>query len=299
MPPVTSLRLLAALAWSVPALFADTAPPPPSVPGYPIGICIRARPESFAEARAAGFEYVELALQDVLSLPEPEFQTLAAKLADSGLRAFSGYNPVPREFRLVGPETDLAAQNAHLAHLVTRAAALKLSCLIFNSGAAWRVPEGYPARQATEQLVDFARRLATAAQARGILVLIEPLRGTDSNQLTTLAEVIPFVQSVNHPNFGLMADFSFLTVQKESMAALRPAGRHLRHVHLANPAVTPRTFPMSDADCDYGPFFDVLKAINYRGGLSVHATTKDFAADAPRAIAFLRAKALELSAAAR
>lgn len=297
MPPSSLRWLPAVLILGVTTLFADSPPPP--VPGYPIGICIRAKPESFAEAKAAGFECVELALQDVLGLAEPEFQALAGQLAASGLRAFSGYNPIPRELKLVGPDADVAAQNAHLERLIDRAAALQLSCLIFNSGASWRVPGGFSPDQASAQLADFARRFATAAQARGILILIGPLRSTDSNQLTTLAEVIRFVNLVDHPHFGLMADFSFLTVQKETMAALRPAGRHLRHVHLANPAVTPRTFPMSDADCDYAPFFAVLRELNYRGGLSVHATTKDFAADAPRAIAFLRGKALELSAAAR
>jgi D-psicose/D-tagatose/L-ribulose 3-epimerase len=298
MPLATLPRLLTVLCLAAAAVHAASSTPPP-VPGYPIGVCIRAKAESLADARAAGFEQVELALQDVLGMTAPEFAAFSGQLAASGIRAFSGYNPVPKELPLVGPTINLAAQNAHLELLLERAAALKLSCIIFNSGPAWRVPEGFPAEQAATQLVDFARRLATAAQARGILVLIAPLRSTDSNQLTTLAEVIPFVNAVNHPNFGMMADFSFLTVQKETMASLRPAGRHLRHVHLANPAVTPRTFPMNDTDCDYAAFFAVLREINYRGGLSVHATTKDFAADAPRAIAFLRAKALELSAAAR
>jgi sugar phosphate isomerase/epimerase len=47
--------------------------------------------------------------------------------------------------------------------------------------------------------------------------------------------------------------------------------------------------------CAYASFFRVLKEIEYRGGLSVHAGTSAFATDAPRAIAFLRTQARELA----
>jgi sugar phosphate isomerase/epimerase len=75
---------------------------------------------------------------------------------------------------------------------------------------------------------------------------------------------------------------------------LRQAGRHLRHVHLANPA-NKRTYPMDDQESNYASFFQVLKDIGYRGGLSVHASTSSFATDAPCAIAFLRTHARRLA----
>jgi hypothetical protein len=48
----------------------------PPVPGFPVGWWIRARSDVFADAKRAGFEYVELALQDVLGLPDREFEQL-------------------------------------------------------------------------------------------------------------------------------------------------------------------------------------------------------------------------------
>ena len=47
---------------------------------FPIGWCIRARPEVFNDAKRAGFEYVELALQDVLDLSDADFEALRAQL---------------------------------------------------------------------------------------------------------------------------------------------------------------------------------------------------------------------------
>lgn len=255
--------------------------------GFPVGWCIRANTQAFADAKAAGFEYVELALQDVLGLPDAELQTLAAQLSAHGLRALSGYNPIPSDLKLVGPEIDRTKQEAHIRHLLARAAALELTFVILNSGASWRVPEGFPADEAFSQLAAFGRQLAAAASQHGMTVLVEPLRGTDSNMITTVGDALRLINAVNHPSFELMVDYSFLTIQKEDPSALLAAGSHLKHVHLANPAAK-RTYPMDDSESDYASFFRVLKRIGYRGGLSVHASTSSFATDAPRAIGFLR-----------
>jgi D-psicose/D-tagatose/L-ribulose 3-epimerase len=206
----------------------------------------------------------------------------------------SGYNPIPSDLKLVGPDADRARQDAHLDLLLRRAAALELRFLIFNSGAAWRVPDGVSADAAFADLAAFARRFAEAAARRNITVLVEPLRSTDSNMITTVSDALRLITTVNHPSFALMVDYSFLRIQKEDMNALRDAGRHLRHVHIANPS-NPRTYPMDPQESDYASFFRVLKEIGYRGGLSVHAGTAAFLTDAPRAIVFLRTQARELA----
>jgi hypothetical protein len=86
-----------------------------------------------------------------------------------------------------------------------------------------------------------------------------------------------------------MVDYAFLIIQRDDLAALLTNPGALRYVHLSNPA-NKRTYPMSDAESDYAGFFRVLKQIKYRGGLSVHGGSNDIPNDAPRAIAFLRAR---------
>src|SRR5687767_7490147 len=80
------------------------------VAGFPVGWCVRARADVFTDAKRAGFEYVELALQDVLGLPDQEFEALAAGLRRLDLRAMSGYNPIPPELKLVGSKIDRPKQ---------------------------------------------------------------------------------------------------------------------------------------------------------------------------------------------
>jgi sugar phosphate isomerase/epimerase len=307
--PLASLLFALALStfFADAALAAETNPPastvnskltsstqlPPAVAEIPIGWCILAKPEAFAQAKSASFEYIELALQGVLPLGEDDFQKMTSQLRSLGLSVRCGYNAIPKEIRLVGPDIDAAKQDAHLAFLLKRAAVLKLRYIIFNAGASWRVPDGFSRDIARQQLAEFSRRFASAAAQQNTTVLLEPQRDRDSNLLTTIDEAVTLVKAVDHPNFQLMVDYSFLRIQKDDVRALLKGGGYLRHVHISNPEKN-RTYPMSDADSDYASFFNVLKQIGYRGGLSVHASTSDFDADAPQAIAFLRTKARDL-----
>jgi sugar phosphate isomerase/epimerase len=307
-PPLAPLLFALALSTpftAAPAAETNVSPPtansklpsttqlPPTVAGIPIGWCVLAKPEAFMQAKSAGFEYIELALQGVLPLGEDDFLKMVGQLQSLGLTVRCGYNAIPKEIRLVGPDVDAARQDHHLAFLLKRAAALKLRYIIFNAGASWRVPAGFNRDTARQQLVEFSRRFATAAARQNMSVLLEPQRDRDSNLLTTIDEAVALVNAVNHPNFQLMVDYSFLRIQKDDVRALLKAGSHLRHVHISNPEKN-RTYPMSDADSDYASFFNLLQQIGYRGGLSVHASTQDFDADAPRAITFLRTKARNL-----
>jgi sugar phosphate isomerase/epimerase len=260
-----------------------------------VGWCILAKPETFADAKKAGYEYVELAMQGVLPLSDAEFATLRAQLVAAAIPALSGYNIVPADLRLVGPEVDLARQEAHIGRLVERAGGLGLRYLILNAGAAWRVPEGFSPAQAFRQLADFGRRLATEAVKAKLTVLVEPLRPTDSNMVVTVAEAVALVEVVAHPQFAMMVDYSFLRIGKDDPNALLKAGRQLRHVHVANPSQNPRVYPLDPTESDYAEFFAVLKSIDYRGGLSVHAGSPDPLGQAPKAIAFLRQQARVLA----
>ncbi len=286
--------VFAAFAWASIARLAAAPALPPPVPGHPVGWCILAKPEAFADAKSAGFEYVELAMQGVLPLKDDEFATLLGQLHATGLRVLSGYNVVPKELPLVGPNVDAAKQDEHLRLVLRRAAALKVTYLILNAGASWKVPDGFARDEARRQLADFGRRFATLAAKENITVLVEPLRSTDSNLLVTIDEAIALVDAVRQANFQMMVDYSFLRITHDDVNAVRRAGARLRHVHLANPDKNPRVYPAEDGESDYAPFFAALKAIDYRGAISVHAGVKDFAVEAPRAIAFLRRKMADL-----
>jgi sugar phosphate isomerase/epimerase len=270
-----------------------SAPIPPPVAGYPIGWCIRAKGTAPDEAKAAGFEYVELALQDVLDLPEDEFGKTVERFRALGIPALTGYNLIPNDLKVVGPEASAAKQDELLARALPRVARLGVKYVIFGSGPSRRIPDGMPREAAWKELVAFGKKLAQAARPHGLGVLVQPLRSTDTNLVTTVGEAVDLVKAVREPNFELMVDYSFMTIQKESPVVLRKAGRYLRHVQIANP--NGRGYPMNAGEADYAAFFKELDRLKYRGGISIHARTDNFYADAPRALALLRQAAAGLA----
>ncbi len=61
---------------------------------------------------------------------------------------------------------------------------------------------------------------------------------------------------------------------------------HLRHLHTAKP--TGRVFPRQWTEFNDALFFASLRTIGYNARISVEASTKSLATEAPQAIALLR-----------
>jgi D-psicose/D-tagatose/L-ribulose 3-epimerase len=192
----------------------------------------------------------------------------------------------PSALKITGPEIDPVAQTAYARRCLDRLSELGIRIVVFGSGGARRVPEGFSRDEAMTQLVAFGRRVADEAAPRGITVVLEPLRRQESNIVNSVAEGLAIVRAVDRPAFRILSDFYHLAEEKEDPAVLREAGDLLRHVHIANPKG--RVFPKRPDEADYAPFVRALRDIGYRGGVSVEARTEDFARDAPEAIALVR-----------
>ena len=193
---------------------------------------------------------------------------------------------LPGTLKVTGPVIDRDAQMAYVTKAFSRLARLGTTIVVFGSGGARRVPDGFNQQEAFAQLVDFGKRIAPEAQKRGITIAIEPLRRQESNIINSAAEGLTLVNAIDHPNFQLMIDFFHLASEKEDPAIVAEAGPRLRHLHTANPQG--RVFPLKWEEFDYAPFFARLRAAGYDKRISVEASTKDFASEAPQAIALLR-----------
>jgi sugar phosphate isomerase/epimerase len=182
-------------------------------------------------------------------------------------------------------------QTAHVKKVMSRLSKLGVQVLVFGSGGARRVPDGFSKDEAWKQLVDFSRRAAEEAKPAGITVTIEPLRQQETNIINTAAEGLKLVEAVNHPNFQLMIDFYHLASEHEDPAIVLTAKDRLRHLHVANP--NGRVFPQKWDEFDYAPFFANLKAIGYDKRISMEgAAPPDLSVQGPVTIALLR-KAFE------
>jgi sugar phosphate isomerase/epimerase len=249
-----------------------------------VGYCTPLR--SIEAAKAAGFDYVELSTSELAGLSDADFDQAVARIQQNGLSVPATNLFLPAPLKVTGPAIDPEQQMAYVKKAFARLARIGTEIVVFGSGGARQVPDGFPKDQAFQQLVDFGKRIAPEARARGITVAVEPLRRQETNIINSAAEGLTLVNAIGDPNFQLMVDFYHLASEQEDPAIIPRAATQIRHLHMANP--TGRVFPRRWDEFDYAPFFAALQKIGYDKRISVEASTQDFSTDAPLAIALLR-----------
>ncbi len=265
-----SLTLWQATAWATPDI--------------QIGRC--AGPKDLEKSAGMGFDYVELPVRELATMTDEAFAAFQTERARIAVPTPVGNLFLPSELHLTGTETDPKAQQAFVEKALARAAAAGLKIVVFGSGGARKVPDGFSQKKAFSQLVAFGKKAAIIAKKHGVTIAVEPLRKEETNIINSAAEGLKLVKSVAHPNFQLMVDMYHMASEHEDPAIIIKAKKHIRHFHIANP--TGRRFPLDAKEYDYESFFKAVRAIGYRGGISVEASSDDPTKDAPRTIALLR-----------
>lgn len=111
-------------------------------------------------------------------------------------------------------------------------------------------------------LVELVKELGDAAQSAGTLLLLEPLNRYEQHLLRRQADGVEIIERAGHPAVAVISDFFHMHIEEtDTPAALRAAGRHVRHVHLAdNTRQEPGT-----GDIDFVAGFRALKDIGFNG----------------------------------
>jgi len=237
-----------------------------------------------------GFDYCEPSVARVMTLGDADFEVARSSAARSRVHVEAMNSFIPADLKIVGEGVDRARLGAYVAAALERAEKLQARIVVFGSGGARRVPEGFPPARAWTQLRDFLRAAGDEIERRkhGMVIGIEALRKAESNIVNTSAEAHRLALDANHPRVRVIVDFFHLTVEGESPAIVRRIKDHLVHCHFSNP-VQGRSFPRDVSECPgYGPFFENLKAISYRGRISLEANSMDVQADAPEGLRVLR-----------
>ncbi len=255
-----------------------------ATPSARIGVCVD--PDKFDAAQAAGFDYVETNASKVAALSDEDFEKLAAQVARLRIPLAATMSFIPAAIKLTGPDVDPARQMAYVTTTLGRLKRLGVKVVVLGSGGARRVPDGFSKDEALTQLVDFCRRTAPIAREHGITIVVEPLRRQETNIINTAREGLALVRAVDRPEIRLLVDFYHLAEEGEDPGVIAEAGPLVVHTHIANPAG--RVYPLKAEEASYGGFFANLCKSGYSGRMSIEASTKDFASDAPRSLALLR-----------
>lgn len=234
-----------------------------------------------------GYDYLELPLAEMMVLSDSAFAELSASIASQPISCEASNNFFPKTMRLTGPDLDLPQVVDYAGKALSRAASIGAKYVVFGSGPAKNVPDGFPLEEGYAQIVRMLQQIAPAAGKSGVEIAIEPLRRAECNLINTFAEGCRLAEDVNRKEVKVLVDFYHLTVENEPLENLLAMGdKHLRHIHFANPAG--RVFPSSKDKTNYLPFFKTLKEIGYSGRISVEAYTDNFPEAAPAALELLR-----------
>ncbi|MBQ4073811.1 MAG: sugar phosphate isomerase/epimerase [Clostridia bacterium] len=252
------------------------------------GVCTG--PENNENAAKAGFDYIECALNAIGEMEDAAFDALLAKVPSMPLPILKCNCFLPGWLKVTGPDVNEEKQRSYLDKALGRAKKLGVEVVVFGSGGARQVPEGFPMDEAWRQMAAFTRLAGDYAQKYGIRIALEPLRSQECNLLNLVAEANLLSSLINHPFVGVLGDSFHMAAGKECPCVLKNAGDKLWHIHISHhfSDLSGRDYPHPQDDGDYQPLIDALKAMNYQGDISIEGGTKDFEKDGPLAVARIK-----------
>jgi sugar phosphate isomerase/epimerase len=236
----------------------------------------------------AGWDYVEESVQSVLQgTVEDGNWSEGAKIEGSALPIPAANMLVPATVKITGPAVDLSVLQKYMTRVLSRAGNVGIKTLVFGSGGARNVPDGFDRDAAFNQIVEFLRISVPIAARHDVMIVAEPLNRGECNIINSVDEAIVYVKAVNHPNFQCLVDSYHFWLENEQLESLEKAMPWIKHVHLAD--TEGRVAPGLSGKADYRPFFHVLKNGGYDGLISFEgAAMKDFESTAPKVLEFIK-----------
>lgn len=263
----------------------DVAARKPQRLAAPVAVCAdMGKTDALKAAGAGGIECGVSAFL-VPDKPAAVFEANLQRLRASGMKMVSCNGFLPSSMTVVGPAPKHDQILVWADTAFRRAAAAGIPYIVFGSGGARRVPEGFAREQAVEQFVQLCRRLGPIAARYGVTVVIEPLNSRETNLVNSVTEGADIVRRTGHKNIRLLCDIFHMAAESESPQAIVDAGKYIRHCHVAEAAR--RTPPGVDGD-DFRPYFRALRKIGYKGAVSIECIWKDFDRQLPVAVETLR-----------
>ncbi|MDD4796727.1 MAG: sugar phosphate isomerase/epimerase [Eubacteriales bacterium] len=256
-----------------------------------LGVCIG--PEHLTQAKQGGCDYAELSFSAVTQMREEDFSSLCRQVQQTGLAIEVMNLFLPGGMRLTGPDARPGEALDFARRGFARAQRLGVQVVVFGSGAARQVPDGFAQEAALDQLADFARQAAGLAARHGIVLAVEPLSHSECNVIHTVSQALSLCRRAGDPQgLAVLADLYHVHNNAEPLSGILEAGDRLVHCHIAEPVSRAYCRP-GEAQQEYRAFFAALKAAGYAGRVSIEGATQDFARDIARATAHLRVLAAQ------
>lgn len=248
------------------------------------GICTSV--ENAALMARDGWDYVEGGAYSLLSAQQSDADWNGlASTRGAALPVLAANGLVPGSLKITGENVDEEALARYMETACARAAQIGIEILVFGSGGARNIPDGFSRDAPQKQILAFLRRSAQSLERHGVTMAIEPLNRKECNVLNSVGEAMDYIEEVNHPRVRCLVDSFHFWLENESLDSIARAGSWMAHVHVSDA----NRLPVGEGNGgDYRAFFDALKKIDYGGKISVEADGLDVPQQSARMLPFLK-----------
>lgn len=237
---------------------------------------------------AAGYDYIELPSMAVMpEKPASEFEQTLKQFEGYNIKAEAWNCLLPGDLKLTGPSVDFYRVERYLRTALERMARLGAQVVVFGSGGARSIPEGFSESEGRRQILEFIALCGSVASRNSLTLAIEPLNRKESNVINSVAEGVEFAELAAHPNVKALADLYHIDEESEPLSNIAAAGGMLAHTHTAD---TGRYSP-GTGTYDHIGFFRALKEAGYDQRMSVECRWNDFDSECKKSVDFLRSVA--------
>jgi len=137
-----------------------------------------------------------------------------------------------------------------------------LGGVIFSALGKYKFP---PTKKARDNAVAALKRLAIAAQSKGITLGLEPVNRYESNLLNTGSQALEMIKDIDESNVLVHLDIYHMNIEEDGMQkSVIQAGDRLGYVHIGE---SHRGY-LGSGNVDFDSFFKALKQINYKGPIT-------------------------------
>ncbi len=214
------------------------------------------------------FDFIEGHVQNFL-VPEKSEADFApqAAAARASLRPLTAANCfLPGDLKVTGPSVDPLRLARYAETTFTRAQSIGLTMIVFGSGGARQVPDGWSQTKGFEQYVEALRICGPLAQKHGVTLVVEPLNRGECNLINTVDEGAEVVHRAGQPHVRLLVDIFHMLRNDETPDAIARHAELITHSHIAEKAE--RTQPGAHGD-DFRPFLRALRQAHHCQSLAL------------------------------
>ncbi|MEF3306151.1 sugar phosphate isomerase/epimerase family protein [Paenibacillus sp. GYB003] len=247
------------------------------------GVC--APIEQAPVVHAAGYDFIECTVVSLQAeRSDAEVRDRLAQFTESPVPVAAFNVMLPGDLKIVGERVDEARVRRYLEKALERVKRAGGATVVFGSGKARAVPDGFAREKAEEQIVRFLEWTADVADPLGVTIAIEPLNMAECNIITTVPEAVRFARHVNRRSIRVLADFYHMRKDGEPYSHVIEHRELLHHVHVADT----RRFVPAEGDEAFDAFAECVRRANYDGRLSVECSWNRFEEEAAAGLNYLK-----------